>query len=173
MPKTRSALLEAIKSRRSVRKYTDEPVSREELLAVLEAGRWAPSGLNNQPCRLLVIQAGDPRREALADCTKYTHILKGAQALIVVFLDKSRMYNPLKDHQAAGAFIQNMLLAIHAQGLGGVWIGEILNQADEVFKALSLDPQVLELMAVIALGRPAAAGASSRKDLDSFLLEAL
>jgi nitroreductase len=173
MSVTRNALLEAINSRRSVRKYTEEPVSREELLAVLEAGRWAPSGLNNQPWRFLVIHAGDPRQAALAGCTKYTRILLAARALILVFLDKSRMYDALKDHQAAGACIQNMLLAIHAQGLGGVWIGEILNQSEDVFKVLSLDAHDVEFMAVIALGRPAGPGVSSRRDLDEFLLEPL
>lgn len=64
-----------------------------------------------------------------------------------------------------------MLLAIHAQGLGGVLIGEILNQTEDVFAALSLDPGGLEFMWLIALGRPAAAGASTRMELNAFLLE--
>jgi len=171
MSSTPASLFDLLKNRRSIRKYTEEPVTREELTAILEAGRWAPSGLNNQPCRFLVVQAGDPRQEALAGCTKYSHILMSAKALIAVFLDKARMYHPLKDQQSAGACIQNMLLAIHGLGLGGVWIGEILNQSDEVFAALSLDPDKLEFMALIALGRPATAGASSRMDLSQFLLE--
>ena len=45
-------VLEALHERRSIRKYTDEPVSREDLTAILQAGRWAPSGLNNQPLPL-------------------------------------------------------------------------------------------------------------------------
>lgn len=93
-------LLDAIKSRRSIRKYTDEPVSREEILAVLEAGRWAPSGLNNQPCRFLVVQAGDPRQETLAGGAKYGHIVMESKALIAVFLDASRMCHAVKDHQS-------------------------------------------------------------------------
>jgi len=171
MPESTNPVLDAIKSRRSIRKYTDDPVSREELTAILEAGRWAPSGLNNQPCRFLVVMAGDSRQEALAGCTKYSHIIMAAKVLVVVFLDKSKMYHPLKDHQTAGACIQNMLLAIHALGLGGVWLGEIVNQAEEVFNVLSLDQGSYELMALITLGRPATQGASTRMDLASYLLE--
>ena len=166
-----AAVLAAIRERRSVRKYTAEPVGREGLLAVLDAGRWAPSGKNNQPWRFLVVTAGDPRRETLAGLTKYRPIVASAGALIVVLLDKSVMYNQVKDHQSAGAVIQNMLLAAHAMGLGAVWLGEILNREPEVLGALGLSPAAYELMVVIALGRPAAAGVSSRKPLEDLMLE--
>lgn len=164
-------LFEAVKERRSVRKYTDEPVTKEELLEIIDAGRWAPSGLNNQPWKFLVIAKDDPRQEVLAELTKYGHIVRAATALIAVFLDKGNMYHPMKDHQAAGAAIQNMLLATHAMGLGAVWLGEIVNQAPEVMEALSLPAEELEFMALLAVGRPAAKGSSSRKELASFLLE--
>ncbi|EGJ50303.1 nitroreductase family protein [Desulfocurvibacter africanus] len=166
-------VLTAIRERRSVRRYTGDPVTREELLRILEAGRWAPSGLNNQPWRFLVIQAGDTRQEALASCSKYAPILRSASALICVFLDREAMYHEAKDHQSAGACIQNMLLAAHALDLGGVWLGEIINHSPQVMDALSLDSRLLELQAVIALGRPAHPGVSSRKELAELLLEEL
>lgn len=166
-----AAVLSAIRERRSVRKFTPEPVGREDLLAILEAGRWAPSGKNGQPWRFLAIGAGDPRQAALAGLTRHTPMVASAGALIAVFLDKSAMYNQVKDHQSAGAVIQNMLLAAHALGLGAVWLGEILNREPEVLAALALDPGVYELMAVIVLGRPAEAGTSSRKPLDDLMLE--
>jgi len=171
MTKTDHALLAAMAERRSVRKYTDEPVPREAVAAILEAGRWAPSGLNNQPWRFLALMRGDKRVEALAGCTKYATIVRAAGALIAVFLDKDAMYNEMKDHQTAGAAIQNMLLAVHAQGLGAVWLGEIVNQSPQVLEALNLDPAAYEFMALIAMGYPAHPGASSRKPLSELMLE--
>ncbi|MBU1001783.1 MAG: nitroreductase [Proteobacteria bacterium] len=172
MPHTNNPLLRCILERRSVRKYTDEPVSREALLAILEAGRWAPSGLNNQPWRFLVVSRGDERTLALAGCTKYGTIVRAAGALIAVFLDREAMYSEVKDHQTAGACIQNMLLAAHALGLGTVWLGEIVNQAPQVLDCLDLDPAAYEFMALIAVGHPAHPGASSRKPLPELMLEA-
>ena len=173
-------VFQALLGRRSVRRFTDQPVETEALRQVLEAGRWAPSGLNNQPWRFLVVRAGEKRQEVLAGLTKYGHIVRNAQALVAVFLHKPTMYHEGKDHQAAGACIQNMLLAIHGLGLGGVWLGEIINQEVQVLEALQLRAEEYRLMAVIALGhpaqpsaRPAGSDASARRPLDELLLEAL
>ena len=164
-------VINAILERRSIRKYTDEEISRDDITAILEAGRWAPSGLNNQPCRYLVLKAGDERQEPLAETTKYGHIVRAAKALIVVLLDKKTMYSPVKDHQGAGAAIQNMLLAIHSLDLGGVWLGEIVNHEAEALPVLGLSPDEYELMAVIALGKPDQKGSSTRKELSELMLE--
>ncbi len=173
-------VFQALLGRRSVRKFTDRPVDVEDLRRILEAGRWAPSGLNNQPWRFLVVRAGDSRQTALAGLTKYGHIVREAQALIVVLLHKPAMYHEGKDNQAAGACIQNMLLAVHGLGLGGVWLGEILNQEAQAMEALRLGTDEYRLMAVIALGHPAqpasrvdGAGGSTRRPLEELLVEAL
>lgn len=170
---TEPSVFQALHERRSIRKFTDQPVSTEDLRRILEAGRWAPSGLNNQPWRFLVIRDQDPRQEALAGLTKYSSVVRNAKALIAVFLHRPTMYHEGKDHQAAGACIQNMLLAIHGLGLGGVWLGEIINQENDVLQALHLDAQEYRIMAVIALGHPAHAGSSSRRPLEELVLEAL
>jgi nitroreductase len=166
-------VMEAILKRRSIRKYTGDDVSREDIIKILEAGRWAPSGLNNQPWRFLVLTVSDPRKKALEDCTKYGHIVRAAKALIAVFLDKKAKYHHEKDCQGAGACIQNMLLAIHGLNLGGVWLGEIINQEDRVHQVLGTRQDSLEIMAVIALGHPSVAGSSSRKELDELMVEPL
>ncbi len=161
----------AIYDRRSIRKYTDEPVTREELAAILDAGRWAPSGLNNQPWRFLVITRDDPRHARLAECTKYAHVVRASQACIAVVLEKKAMYSEMKDHQGAGACVQNMLLAAHALSLGAVWLGQIVNDQTASLSALSLSEEHYELQAVIALGRPAQHGSSDRKELSELMLE--
>ncbi len=170
---TAAVVLAAIRDRRSIRHFTEDPVSRAAMETILDAGRWAPSGLNNQPYRMLPIPAGDPRQEALAQLTRYARIVREARALIAVCLDLEAMYHPMKDHQGVGACIQNMLLAIHALGLGGVWLGEIVNQADAALDVLQLDGQRYEFQALVALGRPLQAKAPNRKSLEEHLLAPL
>ncbi len=166
-----NSVLNAIRQRRSIRRYTSEPVTTSEISAILEAGRWAPSGLNNQPWRFLVVRHGEERQEALAGLTKYAHIVRKAQALFCVLLDREVIYNLTKDLQGIGACLQNMLLAAHSLGLGAVWLGEIINQEPGVTRALGLDEGRLELMAVLAVGRPDQKGSSERRPLGELLLE--
>jgi nitroreductase len=165
-------LLEGIFTRRSIRQFTNQPVARERLMEIIRAGTWAPSGMNNQPWRFVIVQSKEVRNE-LAKHTKYNFIIERAAVCIAVFADRSAMYHDVKDHQAMGACIQNMLLAAHALGLGAVWLGEILKNADGVRDLLEL-PQELELMAVVALGYPASQKHSSkRKDLSDVILKEL
>lgn len=164
-------VLVALSERRSIRKFTDEPISRDDLAAILEAGRWAPSGLNNQPWRFLAIHKDDHRAEALSECTKYGHIVKAAKVLICIFLDKESMYNEMKDHQSIGSCIQNMMLAAHSLNIGTVWLGEILNQETQVLDTLGLSTDKYELQVVIAAGHPDQKGSSKRKELSELMLE--
>lgn len=162
-------LLEGIYTRRSVRQFTDEPVKKDQLHEIIKAGTWAPSGLNNQPWRFATVVDKDTRLK-IARLTKYRRVIEGAPALITVFVDRKAMYHEVKDHQAIGACIQNMLLAVHALGLGAVWLGEILKSADEVRTLLDL-PENLDLMAVVAVGHSARTDqTSSRKDISEVVL---
>lgn len=145
-------IIDTIKSRRSIRKFTSEPVSEELVETILEAGRWAPSGLNNQPWRFAVIRDAGIR-QAISELTHYSKIVLGAQALIAVFLDTEKSYHREKDIQAVGACLQNMLLEAHSLGLGAVWLGEIIRSDKQIKAILGLAGE-LDLMAVIALGHP-------------------
>ncbi len=154
-------VLKAIYERRSVREYTDEPVPDELIMEILKSGSWAPSGLNNQPWRFAVVK--DPQlKERFEPLTRYSRIIKSANCLIPVFISKERMYHEVKDHQAIGACLQNMLLSAYALGLGAVWLGEILKSGKEIRELLGL-PEDLELMAVIALGWPKNRDQKSRR----------
>lgn len=162
-------VMEAIYRRRSVRKYTGEPVKREVLMEALKAASWAPSGLNNQPWRFAIIW-DQTIREKIGSYTRYGNIIKQASVAVAVFLDHNASYDRTKDCQAIGACIQNFLLALHAMGLGAVWIGEILKNKDAVRTALNL-PENLELMAVVAIGHPASSNqTSSRKSLEELIV---
>ncbi len=171
MNQQKNLIMDIIQSRRSIRRFSDKKISKDVIKQILNAGRWAPSGLNNQPWRFLVVMEGDEKKPKLAECTKYSYIIEGAKALIVVFLDKESVYHTVKDCQAIGACIQNMLLVTHSMGLGGVWLGEILNQSEKVCHILHVDSERYDLMAVVALGYPAEKGASSRKELKDLMLK--
>ncbi len=162
-------IIKLIKTRRSIRRYRDEPVADELLEKILDAGRWAPSGLNNQPWRFAVIK--DPViKEEVSRLTRYEKIIKGARALIAVFLDNAESYHRTKDIQAVGACIQNMLLTTHSLGLGAVWLGEIIKSNEEIKGILGLGRD-LELMAVLALGYPDGMPVSSeRKELRDLIV---
>ena len=147
-----SPLMEAIRTRRSIRQFRNGPVSDDAVNEILEAGSWAPSGKNNQPWKFAVIRDAE-LKGALETLTHYRATVRGAAVCIAVFLDTSRSYDRTKDVQAVGACLQNMLLAIHSMGLGGVWLGEILKNKEKVAELLGAEND-LELMAVIALGHP-------------------
>ena len=129
-------VLEAIKSRRSIRKYLPEPLKQEELDAILEAGFYAPSAHNDQPWHFTVIRdrelldrisrlskegmrAGklDWMREMGAN--ENLHIFYHAPAVVVVSMRKDAL-SPLVDCAAA---IQNMLVAAESLDIGSCWIG--------------------------------------------------
>jgi len=153
MPVTgESKVIDTILNRRSVREFTDKPVSKEDINTILNVGHWAPSGLNNQPWRFIVIRNPETIQK-LSECTHYSGIVAGAPLLIATFLDNETSYNRTKDIEAIGAAIQNMLLACCELGLGGVWLGEILSQKEKVNSILEC-PSKLELMSALAIGEP-------------------
>ncbi|HOW14575.1 nitroreductase [Methanosarcina sp.] len=163
-------VIETILTRRSVREFKNRPVSKDEINTILNAGRWAPSGLNNQPWRFVVVRDPDTIQK-LSECTHYSGIVAGAPLLIAVFLDNEHSYSRTKDVQSIGASIQNMLLSCCELGLGAVWLGEILNQSEKVNSILGC-PSALELMAVLAIGEPAPGKRSSaRKPLSELVFE--
>ena len=165
-----SPIIDAIHQRRSIREYKEEDVETEKLFEIIRAGIWAPSGLNNQPWRFAIIKDRG-MREQLAEQTHYKHIVLAAPALIAVFLDQTAMYDEVKDHQSAGACIQNMLLATEALELGAVWLGQILKNKEKVRDIIGVGEEY-ELMAVLAIGYPSHRNQkSNRKQLHEFILK--
>jgi nitroreductase len=164
-----SDVIRAIHERRSVRHFLDAPVPRPLLLEILRAASWAPSGLNNQPWRFAIVWDAELKQK-LAALTRYANVLSAGAVLLPVFLDLESSYDHVKDCQAVGACLQNLLLAAHAHGLGAVWIGEILKNKEQVRKILEL-PEHLELMAVAVIGYPAHRQQTShRRPLDELIV---
>ena len=112
-----------ILSRMSVRKYTAEDVDPELINAILKAGMSAPSGVNRQPWEFVVV-SDRGMLKALAEALPYAKMTANAPVAIVVcgnterFLDGDDSSLWEQDLSAAS---ENILLAAHALGLGGVW----------------------------------------------------
>jgi nitroreductase len=146
-----SDLIEFIKSRKSIRNFVFQKINNNVIREIIECGRWAPSGNNNQPWKVNIVSHPTVKR-MLADLSKYGEIMESAHVNLVVFLDKEKSYDRVKDLLAMGAFIENILIGVHAKGLGAVWIGEILNNKEKVNEIFKLPSEKYELMCVIALG---------------------
>lgn len=115
-------IIDAINTRRSIRKYTNEPISEEQLETILRAGFQAPSAHNRNPREYIVLRD----REILEKITAfhpYTKMLPSAGCGIVVCGDKDKQESTGFIISDCSASIQNMLLAAHGLGLGGVWCG--------------------------------------------------
>lgn len=115
-------ILQAITTRRSIRKYTGKPVSDRDLETLLKAGFQAPSAHNRQPWHFIVLR-DKSTLEKIAHFHPYAKMLPQAGCGIVVCGDsekQTRIGFLVSDCSAA---IQNMLLAAHGIGLGAVWCG--------------------------------------------------
>ena len=164
-------LLEFIKSRKSIRIFKEESkIHKDVILEILECGRWAPSGLNNQPWFVNIV-IHPMVKNMLADLTKDSAPILNAYVNFVVFLDVEKSYDRVKDLQAIGAFMQNILLGVHAMNLGGVWLGEILNNKEKVNEIFRLSTTQYELMGVIAVGEIESRGEEKRerRPLEEFI----
>lgn len=142
---------EMILTRKSVRSYTGKPVPDELIEKILLAGTRAPSGMANEPWRFSVVRDAGVKAE-IAEQTKHTAIINGADVLICLFFDTTVGYSAQKDANTMGACAQNMLLAAHALGLGAVWIAEILKNKDNVAAICGVDGSRYELSVVIPIG---------------------
>lgn len=147
--------LEAIHGRRSIRRYTAQPVSEEMIEKMLRAAMAAPSAGNQQPWQFVVI---DDRKilDAIPKFHPYSAMLREAPLAIVVCGDERQERYKGYWVQDCSAATQNLLLAAHALGLGAVWLGvyPIMDRVAKAQELLGLPSQVIPL-AIVAVGHPA------------------
>jgi nitroreductase len=152
-------VLEAIRTRRSVRKYKKDLIPQEKIEKILEAGRWAPSANNSQPWEFIILT--DPKvREELASVLTWGKFLAQATLGIAVIVDPKASNHPIEDGAVA---TYSMLLATHALGIGGCWIDPSVNE--ERIKEILSVPKEKKPLSVISLGYPDEAPHKGRKEL--------
>jgi len=144
-------LINLIRSRRSVRNFIYKKIDNQIIREIIDCGRWAPSGQNKQPWKVCIVAHPTVKR-MIGEQSKYGGIIESAFLNLVIFYDIERGYDRTKDLQSIGAFIQNILLAAYAKGLGSLWIGEILENKEKINEIFKISPEKFELMAVITIG---------------------
>ena len=144
-------VLDGIGQRRSVRLFAKVQIDRDKIDVILEAGTMAPSGKSGQAWRFFVVQREKDLLRRIAEQTVYQAWVSEADCLILVFLDREKSYHEIKDAQAVGACMENMLLAAEELGIGACWNGEILRNAEQVRSMCSLAERY-QLMALLVLG---------------------
>ncbi len=148
-------LYEAIRSRRSIRRYKPDVVPDDVIRKIIEAASWAPSSSNSQPWEFLVVRDRGVL-DRLSRTHPYASLLKGAPLCIVACSDPKRSPNHwVEDCSLA---VQNMLLAARAEGLGTCWVAVYrpsdVERENRVREVLSI-PRSIRVIALIGLGYPA------------------
>jgi len=138
--------LEAIRKRRSVRKYTGESIQRKDLEKIVDAGRLAASGSNQQPWDFIVITD----RTMINQLKVASQWMEKAGAIIAVVMDPSSRWW-VEDGAAA---IENMLIASTALGYGSCWLEGYTLPREEEFKVLLGIPKAKKLLTLIPIGVP-------------------
>ena len=141
--------MDAILSRRSIRKYTEQPVSDEAIEGLLKAAMSAPSAGNQQPWQFVVIR----ERGILDEIPKYhpySAMLKEASVAILICGDLKSEKHKGYWVQDCSAATQNLLVAAQAKGLGAVWLGVYPREdrVDGIRKLLGLPEQIVPLSLV-------------------------
>lgn len=168
-----------ILSRRSIRKFTDTPVSHETLEKIIAAAAYAPSWKNTQISRYIAIENPDMLRTICETYAPFNaRIISGCKTLIAQTFVKSRSgferdgsYSTDRDggwqYYDCGIAAQTFCLAAHDLGIGSVILGVFDRKALEAYLEI---PEDQELMALIAIGYPEGdAIAPKRKDVETLL----
>lgn len=154
----RTAVLENILSRKSVREYTSEKLHREQLDSLVRMGMAAPSSKDMRPWQFYIVD--DPKLlQALGEAHPHGSVVKLAPAAIVVCGDTTVTDDDGNPSRAwvndCSAATQNILLAAEAMGLGAVWTAAwpYENTINGVREVLEMPEGIIPL-AVVAVGKP-------------------
>jgi nitroreductase len=144
--------LHFIFARRSIRTYTSEPVSEADLRSVLEAGMSAPNASNRQPWHFVTI-TDRATLQALADTHPFGKMLADAALAIAVCGDPAISDWWVQDCTAA---TENILIAVSALGLGGVWLGcHGRPEREQAIRQVLGIPQRIGILSMLSIGHPA------------------
>ena len=145
---------QAILTRRSIRKYTDELIPREKVEELIRYGMFAPSARNCQPWHFVLLNDRELFLK-IEEFQPHTRMLKHAQWGIVVCGDEHLAHTPDYWPVDCAAVTQNILLAAHGMCYGAVWLG-IYPRTDRIsaMKDLLKLPSHVHAFSVISVGHP-------------------
>ena len=153
--------LEAIRKRRSIRKFTGDPILKKDLETIVDAGRLAASGSNKQPWEFIVVT----KSEMINRLSVAASWMDRAGAIIAVVMDPSSKWW-VEDGSAA---IENILIASTALGYGSCWLeGNTLPIEDELKEMLGV-PVEKRLLSLIPIGVPVEWPTKEKKSLSEVI----
>lgn len=147
-------VIDAILTRRSIRKYTGQMVSDQQVEIILKAAMYAPSAVNKQPWHFIVFR-NKLIAEKIAEFHPNSYMLREASMGILVCFDEKLQHDIGYGELDCSAATQNILLASHGIGLGAVWIGIVprKNRIASVKKVFNLPVNIIPF-ALVAVGYP-------------------
>lgn len=148
-------VLEALRTRRSIRKYTKEEIPEGDIRKIIEAAMSGPSAVNSQPWHFLIIKTRSILNE-ISKVSPYAKMTKDAAIAIVVCGDPKLDKIPKFWQQDCSIAAQNILLAAHSLGYGAVWTAAypMEDRAKNLQKLLGIPSSIIPL-AVIPIGKSA------------------
>ena len=156
---------ENIMSRSSVRAYSDKKISNEQIDTLLHAAMAAPTAVNKQPWRILVLQ-DKALQDSISANMNSMKMATDASAVIILCGDMDATFEKCPDYwvQDVSAATENLLLAAHSMGIGAVWCGvypvtDRVNWFQKIFKM----PDNIIPLACVCLGYPSAANTPKDK----------
>lgn len=166
-------VLKTIKERRSHFRFKSTPIEEEKINLILEAGRWAPSWVNTQPWKFIIIKNNLTKEKIFNALSTISHInVKDAPIIIAVCV------NPRVDQfhfiEDGAVSTQNMALAAQSIGLGSCWIG-VMSLKDEKksserkIKEILNIPNPWRLISILPIGIPKFEEKKSRKELSEII----
>lgn len=149
------SIMDAILTRRSIRRYTAQPVAEELITGFLKAAMAAPSAGNEQPWEFVVLTERTIL-DRIPSFHPYAAMLKEAPAAILVCGDLAREKHEGYWVQDCSAATENILIAVNEEGLGAVWLG-IYPREERVrgLRQLLSIPETIVPFALVAIGYPA------------------
>ena len=147
-------VIEALLDRRSIRKYKDQKISKENINAILKAAMYAPTAMNLQAWQFIVVDDKTLLTETV-NSIPYAEMLKQSAAAIIVCGDSEIEKNESWLLQNCSAATQNILLAAHGLGIGSCWIA--IHGMNDVYKKIKDQlklPENIVPVSLISLGYP-------------------
>jgi len=161
-------VLNAIKNRRTIRRFKSTPIEKEKLLTILEAGRWAPSFSNLQPWRFIVIK-DQVLKNAIDKAARESVLHLGInEAPVVILVCVDRRIDPLHAIETGAAAAQNMALAAFSLGLGAGWIGIWGTEAEASIQKIFKLPETVRAVSLLPVGVPNESPEGHRKPIEDF-----
>jgi nitroreductase len=142
-------IITIIKSRRSIRNYSNKQISKEDINKMLEAARWAPSAVNGQPWRFIVVS--DPGiKKGVGNASKFFGVVNrhASDAAVIIAVCAKNKTSRWADMDCAIAS-QNIMLQAHSLGIGSCFLG-VFNE--EKIKQILQIPDKMKVVCLITLG---------------------